>query len=239
MRALILSFLCALLLLGCSSEEPAPEPEIAATSAAPEPKAARKKTKRKRMRHRTKQKGKRRKKRPAQAVPEGHIYLNLRNADLKTQVLPLLENQKKVEIVWLGGPRTVNLPLKRTLPWEEAVDLVCRFSDTHLVRVYTGRYELRDGYKGQLESDGVVIAEGTSSNRGGVGSAKSRKTRKTRKTRSTRPAKRGKSRAKSAKRGAPSSGNDGWRQTHDAAKNRRSGNEAKDLLNRMGTRSTN
>lgn len=228
MRHLLL-VLSLSLLAACSSEEPAPEPapEVVAAEAAPAPQANQKpkpKAKRKRRRRTRKGKGKRRK-RPPKRIPEGHVYVAFHKADLKSQVLPVIESQAGIKITWLGSRRQINLPLKRTLPFAEAMDLICRFSDTHLVRAYSGRYELRDGYQGQLDSSGLTLDSG-----GGGGSSSSK-----RRGSSSRPKARGKSRTP---RGAASSSNDGWRETHDAAVQRRSGNQARDILQGMGTRNS-
>lgn len=221
MRQLLL-VLSLTLLAACSSEEPAPEPapEVAAVPA----KSAAKPKPQKKRRRRTRKGVKKRRQRPARAIPEGHVYLAFSKADLKTQVLPVIEAQVGITITWLGSRRQVNLPLKRSLPFTEAMDLVCRFSDTHLVKSYSGRYELRDGYQGQLESEGLTLDTSKSS-----GSSK-------RASNSSRaPAARSKPRARGK---APSPSNDGWRDTYDAAAGRRSGSEARGILRDMGTRST-
>jgi predicted small lipoprotein YifL len=230
MRHLLL-LLSLFALAACSSEEPTPEPapEVAAApapQAQPKPKAKPKAEKRRRRRTRKGKRGKRRK-RPTLSVPEGHLYLAFNKADLKSQVLPAIEAQAGVKITWLGSRRQITLPLKRSLPFAEAMDLICRFSDTHLVRAYSGRYELRDGYQGQLDSEGLTLDTS-----GGASGGSSRK--KGKRARG-RPVARGKARRKGR---APSSSNDGWRDTYDAAAGRRTGNQAKGILRDMGTRST-
>tara|TARA_R110002072_G_scaffold202998_1_gene360961 strand:- start:43 stop:744 length:702 start_codon:yes stop_codon:yes gene_type:complete len=217
------------LLAACSSEEPTPEPapEVAALPAEPAPAAKPKSKKRrtKNRRRRTKKGVKKRTKRPAQEIPDGHLYLAFNKADLKTQVLPAIESQAGIKITWLGTRRQVNLSLKRSLPFAEAMDLICRFSDTHLVRAYSGRYELRDGYKGQLESEGLTLDTGKS---GGGAASKGGKSGTSKPAR--RPVARGKARpsGKGAAKGS----------TPDPTTGRRSGHEAKGILQDLGTNST-
>jgi len=234
MRYLLL-VLSLSLLAGCSSEEPAPEPapEVAVVPAESAPAAKpKKKTKTKKKRRRRTKKGlKKKRKRPAKSIPEGHVYLSFNKADLKTQVLPAIERQVGITITWLGSRRQVSLQLKRSLPFTEAMDLICRFSDTHLVKAYSGRYELRDGYQGQLESDGLTLDTSNSSGSSKRGKAKGKGASKA----ARRPVARKKARSPSKTSG---SSNDGWRDTYDAAAGRRSGSEAKGILRDLGTRST-
>ena len=108
----------------------------------------------------TSTKRKRRKRRAAKPepkktgyLPQGHVLFDVKRADLKTQVLPLFLNQAGVEIKWGGPPREVTMRLLKPVHWRDALSLVCRFSDTHLVRDYTGRWVLRDGWSGDLDGN--------------------------------------------------------------------------------------
>lgn len=123
---------------GCSSSSSEPE-------AAPQ---ATKKKRGRRKRRATKQP-------PKQEgfLPRGHVLFDVKKADLKTQVLPLFFRQAGVEIKWSGPPRAVTMRLLKPVHWRDALSLVCRFSDTHLVRDYTGRWVLRDGWSGDLDGN--------------------------------------------------------------------------------------
>ena len=143
--------------------------------------------------------------------------------------MPAIESQVGIKITWLGTRRQVSLSLKRSLPFAEAMDLICRFSDTHLVKAYSGRYELRDGYKGQLESEGLTLDTGNSG--GGAVSKSGKSAGKGGKSKSARrPVARGKARpsGKGAAKGS----------TPDPTTGRRSGHEAKGILQDLGTTST-
>jgi hypothetical protein len=71
------------------------------------------------------------------------VYLNIRNADLSTDVLPLFERQLGLRVRYEGVARKVTLRLSRPIPWREALKLVARFSRTHLARDYKGTWTLR------------------------------------------------------------------------------------------------
>ncbi len=125
----------------------------------------------------TSSKRKRRKRRAAKPppkaprdIPAGHVLFDVKRADLKTQVLPIFLSQAGVEIKWGGPPREVTMRLLKPVHWRDALSLVCRFSDTHLVRDYTGRWVLREGWSGDLDGDIPEEKGGTppSSSGGGV-----------------------------------------------------------------------
>mgnify|MGYP007046931938 CR=1 FL=1 len=238
LRSALLVFAFALL-AGCSSPDPVeePPPQAAASDASPaaaaEPEPAAKPAK-KRKRRRTRS-GYTKRADKSKEIPAGHVYLGvLKKADLKTQVLPAVSTQAGVVIVWHGEPRSLTITLKRALPWLEAMDLICRFTDTHLVRAYTGRYELRDRYVGELNSDGIELkgggaskgGAGGSSTKGGAGGKSS-----------TRP-KGGSSSGGGSTSSGQSSGGDAYRGTYDPATGARPPNEAKGILQGMGTRNS-
>ncbi|MBL4845699.1 MAG: hypothetical protein JKY65_09245 [Planctomycetes bacterium] len=235
------------LLAGCAGSDPVEEapPQASASETAEAKPQQKKKAKKRRKRVRTKKGRSKRKQREARAIPEGHVYLAFTKADLKTQVLPVVSAQAGVEIVWRGDARRVHLPLKRTLPWLDAMDLICRFSDTHLVRAYTGRYELRDGYQGQLSSEGITTSggsggsagsggssAGSSGSQGGATASKARKGSRGRSSRGTTSSSSGTaSSASTSTAGA-------YKGTYDPRTGVRPPNEAKAILQGMGTRNS-
>lgn len=142
------------LLAGCASEQPAPRPRVA--PAAPTAAAARPLDGR------------------SSRVPAGHMLVNVTKADLSTQVLPLFQQQVGITIIWTGDPRLVTLRLSQTIPWNEALSLICQFTKTHPTKDYQGRLILKDGWGGDL-GDGDIRAlqqQGSANNvssRGGQG----------------------------------------------------------------------
>lgn len=82
--------------------------------------------------------------------PAGTVLFSVEDADLSGDVLPLFEQQVGVRISYVGPARTVSLRLTQPLDWEHALDLVCRFTGTHLARDYKGELELRSRFGGKL-----------------------------------------------------------------------------------------
>lgn len=79
------------------------------------------------------------------------VMFSVRDADLATEVLPLFERQVGIRIEYDGPARKVTLPLVRPLDWELALELVCQFTDTHLVEDFKGRLVIEEGWVGRLE----------------------------------------------------------------------------------------
>ena len=84
------------------------------------------------------------------------VEFTVRGADLAGEVLPLFKAQVGLEITYDGPPRAVTLPLVQPVPWEAALELVCQFTDTHLVRDHRDRLRLEDGWAGRLEVPRLV-----------------------------------------------------------------------------------
>lgn len=85
----------------------------------------------------------------------GEVLLNLRQADLTSEVLPLIERQVGVKVRYSGPPKTVDLRLVRPLDWEAAVDLIGKFTGTHLATDYQGRFILKPKNGGDLPEPGT------------------------------------------------------------------------------------
>lgn len=81
----------------------------------------------------------------------GHVLIALKNADLKTVVLPLFKKQAGVTIKYRGKPRKVTLRLTEAIPWEEALALVSQFTGTHLSEDYTGGLLLKARWGGEVD----------------------------------------------------------------------------------------
>ena len=144
---------------GCASEPAAPEPAPAATAKAPARKPA--------------------PQRP-RGLREGQVLFSVASADLRGEVLPLFESQAGVKIIWEGPPKQVSVRLSAPLDWELAMDLVCRFTRTHLTKDYRGRYVLKEGWGGDLgggetltgvRRSGAAPAAGGGASRAGGGAS--------------------------------------------------------------------
>jgi hypothetical protein len=59
-------------------------------------------------------------------IPRGYVLFSVRKADLKTKVLPHFQ-RAGVPVVWRGGPKRVSLNIMNPMPWNVALDLLCRF----------------------------------------------------------------------------------------------------------------
>lgn len=82
----------------------------------------------------------------------GEVYFKFDEADLTTDVLPLFQSQVGLRIRYRGPARAVTLRLTAPMRWEQALDLVARFSNTHLKRGANGKLELRNRFGGKSES---------------------------------------------------------------------------------------
>lgn len=86
-------------------------------------------------------------------VPPGHVLLRVRDADLGSEVLPRIAARAGVRIDCEVPARKVTLLLNQAVPWEEALDLACRFARAHPVRTSDGRIVVRAKFGGQLGAD--------------------------------------------------------------------------------------
>lgn len=186
----------------------------------------------------TSTKRKRRKRRAAKPepkktgyLPRGHVVFDVKRADLKTQVLPLFLDQAGVEIKWGGPPREVTMRLLKPVHWRDALSLVCRFSDTHLVRDYTGRWVLRDGWSGDL--DGEIPEEKggpPASNSGGVAA------RGGGRSSGSSGSSRGATSSGSSRSSSNNSGKQTWENTYGGGSDNAAGRTARGLLQGTTTR---
>ncbi len=85
----------------------------------------------------------------------GEVLFNLRQADLTSEVLPLIERQAGVKVRYSGPPKTVDLRLVRPLDWEAALELIGKFTGTHLATDYQGRFVLKPKNGGELPEVGT------------------------------------------------------------------------------------
>lgn len=100
-------------------------------------------------------------------IPAGHVQFKVRNADLKSEVLPIFYRQAGVRILWKGDSRSVRrLSFPRPIRWQDAMSLVCQFTKTHLARDYQGRLILKDGWSGQGSTQAVDIKGGKKGGKG-------------------------------------------------------------------------
>lgn len=110
----------------------------------------------------------------SRGLPAEHVMFTVERRPLD-EVLLIFESQVGIKVTWKGEPRPISLRLTQPTPWQDALGLVCQFSDTHLARDYQGRWQLKDGYGGTLGSDEDVNAllsnkdkvQGTTSPEGG------------------------------------------------------------------------
>ena len=78
------------------------------------------------------------------------VKFKVKNVGLREVVLPLFEKQAGVKIKWNGEERQLSLRLTNPMPWRDALNLVCQFTNTHLAEDYRGRLILKDHYGGTL-----------------------------------------------------------------------------------------
>jgi hypothetical protein len=83
--------------------------------------------------------------------PAGHVLLSVKNADLTKTVLPLFEKQVGVKIKWVGTPRKVSLRLVQPMPWQDALELVAQFTNTHVSTDHAGRVILKGKWSGFVD----------------------------------------------------------------------------------------
>jgi len=91
--------------------------------------------------------------RRSREIPAGKVLFSVQDADLMTEILPLIEEQAGVSIRYRGKPRSVSLRLVEPIGWEEAIELVNRFTKTHLTRDYQGRFVLKSKYGGEPDEE--------------------------------------------------------------------------------------
>jgi hypothetical protein len=216
MKTLMCALLLTTLTLGCSSSEPAPEGQTT---------AKKRKKKRKKKNKRSKKKVERVPPR-MQSLPEGHVLFTVKKADLKLEVLPIFEAQAGKRIVWSGEPRKVSLRLLKPIHWEDALDLVCQFSRTHITRDYSSnRLVLKDGWSGRLASSPSDTQPDTASGGGARGGSASRSSGSSASRRSS---------SSSSKRSSRSSGggasSETWENNYGGGEKNASGRTAQRLL---------
>ena len=132
--ASVVLILGALLVSGCSSSEGGRKTSTRKTKVKPKHSPRPKVTPKKR------------------GMPPGHVHFSVRKADLKTEVLPYFARQAGVRVRWNGAPREVrSLSFAKPIHWRTAMDLLCRFTRTHLTKDYQGRYLLKEGWGGHKE----------------------------------------------------------------------------------------
>ncbi|HBP19441.1 MAG TPA: hypothetical protein DEA08_16835, partial [Planctomycetes bacterium] len=88
--------------------------------------------------------------RPLELGP-GEVFFRFDEADLTTEVLPLIRQQVGLRVRYRGPARAVTLRLTAPMHWEQALELIARFSNTHLKRGAKGKLELRNRYGGKTE----------------------------------------------------------------------------------------
>lgn len=81
----------------------------------------------------------------------GEVYFKFDEADLTTDVLPTLQDQAGIRVRYRGPARAVTLRLTAPMHWEQALNLIARFSNTHLKRGAQGKLELRNRFGGKPE----------------------------------------------------------------------------------------
>lgn len=89
--------------------------------------------------------------RPRPKIPRGSVLFRFRGADLKTEVLPLFLVQVGVKIKYQGTPRILTLKLNTAIGWEEALDLVAQFTNTHITEDRSGNLVLKNRWAGKLD----------------------------------------------------------------------------------------
>lgn len=99
--------------------------------------------------------------RPRPKLPRGSILLRVKDADLKTHVLPVFLEQVGVRILYEGSPRKLTLKLNAPIGWEEGLDLVAQFTNTHITEDRHGNLVLKNAWGGKVEEEGKPEKKGT------------------------------------------------------------------------------
>ena len=77
----------------------------------------------------------------------GNVSIDLKNASLSDIVLPLFSRQAGIVIEYGGPPRKVDRLRLNDVPWRDALGILCRFTQTHVLHSQIpGRLELKLGY---------------------------------------------------------------------------------------------
>lgn len=87
----------------------------------------------------------------------GEVLINVQDADLTTVVLPLFYEQAGVSIRYRGAPKKLTLRLVHPVAWEDALEIVCQFTQTHAATDRHGRLVLRKRYGGQGPDEEPVL----------------------------------------------------------------------------------
>jgi len=95
--------------------------------------------------------------RPAQPKPKPRplsdtIQLQVRDADLATEVLPLFEQEVGVSIRWSGPPKSITLSMQSPIAWQEALDMLKQFCDARTLSEVEGTITLAPRQKKKLPS---------------------------------------------------------------------------------------
>lgn len=69
---------------------------------------------------------------PAKPRPPGTVAFVVENAGLRDQVLRLFAEQAGVEVIWRGEDRPVTVSIVEPLPWQTALEIVARFTNTRV-----------------------------------------------------------------------------------------------------------
>src|SRR5579872_219884 len=80
--------------------------------------------------------------------PPGQVCFDFERVDLEKVALPLFSRQAGVTIDYGSKTRkTLSLRFNQPVPWRDALALICKFTDTHIIRSQIpGRLEMKDGY---------------------------------------------------------------------------------------------
>lgn len=77
----------------------------------------------------------------------GNVSIDFKNVDLARVALPLFSKQSGVIVEYGGPPKNVSSLRLVNAPWRDALDYICRFTQTHCVASQVrGRIELKLGY---------------------------------------------------------------------------------------------
>jgi hypothetical protein len=81
------------------------------------------------------------------APPPGYVCFDFKNADLEKVALPLFSAQSGVKVDYKGPAKTLTLGFSNPVKWQDALGLVCQWTQTHATRSpIPGRVELKLGY---------------------------------------------------------------------------------------------
>jgi hypothetical protein len=86
-------------------------------------------------------------------LPEGTVRFSFKDADLATEVLPVLERQVGARISYEGPAKKLTIMFHQPAPWNEALFLVSKFTRTHVVQEEDGDIRLKRGHGGEPEEE--------------------------------------------------------------------------------------